>query len=244
LEGALADAGAEVLAFALTDGQATTADLPVTQVLSVEVRMNPNEASVALAGGGRLTGTLVAESDAEDEPRLQVPLVRDANLAPRAIAVELVTRRSEVKVGLDREVVIDGSETEDPEGDSFVFAWSLVEKPAASSALLLGNTVAGSCSDDDDCNAESGYRCVQGGTCKQVAWTRVTPDEVGTFLVRLRATDARGAFREADARILPRDLAVVLEWATAPGVACDVGETPVADDCCWAPDSDQCLALT
>ena len=65
---------------------------------------------------------------------------------------------------------------------------TLVEKPAASDAFLLGNTVAGSCSDDDDCNTDRGFRCVQGGTCKEVAWTRVTPDEVGTFVVRLRAT--------------------------------------------------------
>lgn len=244
IEGALADAGAEVVAFSLNAAQSTSAEVPVTQSLSVEVRMNPTEAAVLIAGGGRLTGTLVAESDAENAPRLLVPLVGDANLAPRAVAVELVTRRSQVKVGLGREVIIDGSETEDPEGDAFVFSWSLAEKPAASSAILLGNTVAGACGDDDDCEVERGFRCAAGGTCKQVAWTRVTPDEVGTFVVRLRATDSRGAWREADARILPRDLTVVLEWDTAPGDACVPPSTAQATGCCYEPSSDACLDLS
>lgn len=228
LEGPLADAGAEVIGFSLNPEQPTSADVTVQQALSVEVRMSPSEVAVALAGGGRLLGKLVALSDAENAPRLEVPLAGDANLAPRAVAVELVSRRSEVKVGLGREVTIDGSETEDPEGDPFVFSWSLAEKPADSEAVLLGNTVSGSCTDDDDCQLDRGFRCAQ-GTCKQVAWTRVTPDAVGTFVVRLRATDARGAWREAEARILPRDLAVVLEWSTLPG------------DECFAPDSSECL---
>lgn len=231
IEGALADAGAEITAFSLNPAQATSSELPVEQALSVEVRMAPTEAAVAFANGGRLTGTLVAESDAENTGRLEVPLVGDANLAPRAVAVELVTRKSQVKVGLGREVTIDGSDTEDPEGDSFVFTWTLVEKPGDSEAYLVGNTVSGSCTDDDGCNTARGFRCVQ-GTCKEVAWTRMTPDAVGTFVVRLRATDDRGAWREADARVLPRDLAVVLEWGSAPGSDC------------YEPGSEECESVS
>lgn len=218
-------------AFSLNPEQSTTAEVAPGASLSVEVRMNPNEAAVALAAGGRLSGRLVVESDAENAEVFYVPLSGDANLAPRAVAVELVSRRSQVKVGLGREVIIDGSDTEDPEGDPFTFTWTLVEKPEGSTAALLGNTVSGSCSVDTDCAMSLGYRCTQ-GTCKQVAWTRVTPDAVGTFVVRLRATDARGAWREADARILPRDLAVVLEWDTPAGATC------------FAPDSQQCEQCT
>lgn len=234
IEGA-AGAAPDAVAFVLNPEQSTTAEIAPGASLSVEVRMNPSEAAVALAGEGRLEGTLVVISDAENEPELEVPLVGDANLAPRAIAVELLTRRSQVKVGLGREVIIDGSDTEDPEGDPFTFTWTLVEKPEGSSAVLLGNTVSGSCTDDDDCAVAVGYRCVQGGTCKQVAWTRVTPDAVGTFVVRLRATDARGAWREADARILPRDLAIVLEWTTAPGATCFEPDSQECQECSAPP---------
>lgn len=232
IDGASADP--EDAAFSLNPEQSTTAEVAPGESLSVEVRMHPNEVAVALASGGRLEGTLVVESDAENAPKLLVPLTGDANLAPRAIAVELVTRRSQVKVGLGREVIIDGSDTEDPEGDPFTFTWSLVDKPEGSEAILLGNTVSGSCSNNDDCATALGYRCTQ-GTCKQVAWTRVTPDAVGTFVVRLRATDARGAWREADARILPRDLAIVLEWDSPPGASCFAPESQECQECTAPP---------
>ncbi|MFZ9889490.1 MAG: choice-of-anchor D domain-containing protein, partial [Myxococcota bacterium] len=228
--------------YTLVEGHPTAGSIEAEGSWEVEVRIEPTVAAVSAAGSAELRATLVVLSDAENEPRLEVPLTGQANLAPAAKAVELVTRRSEVKVGFGREVIIDGSETEDPEGDPFLFAWSLVDKPADSSAFLVGNTVAGSCDDDDHCDTASGYRCVT-GTCKQVAWTRVTTDAVGTFRVRLRATDARGAYREADAVILPRDLAVVLVWGTALGTSCSPDEDPTSDGCCYESESDACLSL-
>jgi hypothetical protein len=223
---------AGALAFGLRNEQPRSAELGPGEALSVEVVLSPNQASVLASGGATLQASLVALSNADNQPRLEVPLTAEANLAPQAIAVELISRRSEVKVGLGREVIIDGSDTEDPEGDPFTFQWTLAQRPPGDDAtILLGNNVGGSCSDDSGCPTQTGYRCTN-GTCRQVAWTRVTPVAVGTYVVRLRATDARGAYKEAEARILPRDLAVVLEW----------GSTPTAT--CFAPASAECSACT
>jgi hypothetical protein len=246
IDGAGTDGGAQANAFSLIDGQPTAADVAPGDALSVEVRMNPNEAAVQAAGSSIVTGTLVALSDAENEPRLEVPLSGDVNLAPRAIAVELITRRTEVKVGIGREVVIDGSDTEDPEGDDFTFDWSLAAQPTGSDAIILGGPLGPMCTDDGQCDTASGYRCITGSTtrCRQVAWTRVTPDAVGSYTVRLRATDARGAWREADAIILPRDFAVVLTWQTAPGADCFVPGTPACDDLAANEQLLQCCGQT
>lgn len=243
------DAGGEASAFTLPEGQPLTATLAPEEALSVEVRMNPNEAAVAAAGGPDVSGILVAVSDAENEPELEVPLSGTVNLAPRAIAVELITRRTEVKVSVNRDVVVDGSETEDPEGDDFTFDWDLVEQPAESTAILTGNTIGPECTDDDGCDVAEGYLCVPGGTtrCKQVMRTKVKVDAVGTYVVRLRATDVKGAWREADVTILPRDFAVVLTWAAAPGAGClDPASTECTDlspneqqlQCCGQTDLD------
>jgi hypothetical protein len=115
------------------------------------------------------------------------------NLAPVAHAVERDTRLSVVKVGAGAPVYVDGSETYDPEGDAFVFQWAVVERPEGSAANILG----------------------QGQTT-----VRTTPDAIGQYVVRLRATDTGGAFREAFVTLLPRDLAVVLTWAPAPSAPC------------------------
>lgn len=113
-------------------------------------------------------------------------LVRaQVNLAPIAVAVEEITRRDVIKVSVGRVVLVDGSETVDPEGDPFTFTWTLLERPPDSSAALIG----------------------QGA-----AETRVTPDVVGRYVVNLRAVDVHGAVGEADLEILPRDLSVLLTW--------------------------------
>lgn len=115
------------------------------------------------------------------------------NLAPVAVAVELVTRRDVVKVGVGTPVTLDGSETADPEGDPFTFAWAVTERPDTSAMAPVG----------------------QGQPT-----TRVTPDVVGAYRVVLRATDVFGAFSDADVEILPRDLSVVLRWLTGGSAAC------------------------
>lgn len=221
--------------FRLENESLSSASIAGGQVLAVVVRMEPTAGAVAWAQSDQLTGKLVIESNAENEPSLEVPLSGVANLAPRAVAVELFSRQSTVKVGIGREVVIDGSESTDPEGEPITFDWELVEQPEASEALLIGAVSADECTADAECDTAEGYRCVgtaSSSRCRQVARTFVTPDVVGSFVVRLRATDARGAYSFADVTILPRDLVVVLRWS----------QTDTAT--CFAPDSAECEMLS
>jgi hypothetical protein len=149
---------------------------------AIEVALDVNAAIAQNAIDGVLEDELVVtHADGEERARVTARV----NLAPIAVAVEEVTRRSSIKVTIGRVVLVDGSETVDPEGDAFSFTWALVERPAGSTAALIG----------------------QGAP-----ETRVTPDVVGRYLVNLRAVDEHGAVGEADLEILPRDLSVVLTW--------------------------------
>lgn len=130
------------------------------------------------------------------------------NLAPVARAVEHISRQTSVKVGAGIPVLIDGSETVDPEGNGFSYQWSVAERPPGSLITVLG----------------------QGQP-----EVRVTPDVVGRFVVRLRAVDEFGAWREADFTILPPDLTVVLTWAAAPTAACRA----YSDEACAAMSGDE-----
>ncbi|MCP4503549.1 MAG: choice-of-anchor D domain-containing protein [Deltaproteobacteria bacterium] len=213
----------QTLAFSLADDAVTSVEIPPGESHQAEVFMYPNAESVAAAATDTLEGRLKTLSDADNVPELFVPLSGQANLAPIPVIVELITRRQEVKVSLGKEVTIDGNETTDPEGEDITFSWTLEGKPDASNAFLLSGPQGESCSIDSECSVEDGYRCVagtSGARCRQSARTRVTPDVVGTYTVRMRATDARGAWAEADATILPRDFAVVLTWSTADDAAC------------------------
>lgn len=222
IEGEGATTGGPASAFAIDPEVPQTALLEIGESLDVTVRMNPTASAVGAAAGEPLLGELVVESNAANAPRATATLTGTANLAPDVVAVELRSRQTEVKVGLGRPVVVDGSETQDPEGDTFTFSWTLVSAPEASQAFLLNGPVGDACTNNDGCAFDEGYLCVETADqrCRQVMRTRVTPDVVGTFVVRLRGTDSRGAFRDAEVTILPRDLAVVLRWETASDAAC------------------------
>lgn len=206
--------------------------LGIDQSITLLVRMDPSAEALAADDDGILEGTLVIESNAEDTPVIEVPLSGGVNLAPLAVAVELVTRRTEVKVGTGREVIIDGNDTIDPEGDPFVFEWSLAELPAGSNAILVGSIAGSDCANDAMCAVDEGYRCIvtaSSSRCRQVARTRLTPDAVGSYIVRLRATDSRGAYATADVTVLPRDLVIVLEWNESAEASCLRPGTPECD---------------
>lgn len=209
---ALANTGFDVLQITsavLQDGGGFTLDqgaLPVAlapgERSSVVIGLAVNAAVAALASGGVLADRLiVTHADGEGS----APVTAIVNRAPIAVAVEQVTRRDVIKVGVGRAVLVDGSETLDPEGDAFTFQWLLSQRPAASVASLVGQGQPG---------------------------TRVTPDQVGRYVVTLLAVDARGAVGVADLEILPRDLAVVLTWGPGGGAAC------------LAFSEEQCAALT
>lgn len=217
------DAGALGSPFSLDDDVDTNRTLTVDQVITVDVRMDPTRAQVE-AAGGPLSDTLVIVSDALNAPNLRVPLTGDVNLAPTAVAVELDSRLSEVKVDIGREVIVDGSDTVDPEGDAFTFTWSLAASPDEQATLFPG-LIGPECTSDAACDGAMGYRCIAGSggaaaRCRQVAWTHLVPYLPGTYAVRLRATDEHGAFSEADCTILPRDFALVLRWEAEPGSIC------------------------
>jgi hypothetical protein len=132
----------------------------------------------------------------------------------------MVTRLHTVKVNAGKPVVVDGSETVDPEGDTFTFDWALRARPDGSFAALVG---AGQ------------------------PTTRVTPDEIGTYEVELRATDAHGASATDTVTLLPRDLALVLRWQTDAAAACQAYDEAACaalppnerdDVCCGQSDLD------
>ena len=110
----------------------------------VQVRMDPNYDLVVAAGGigSALSDALIIESDALNTPQLEVPMTGQVNLAPQAVAVEMLSRMGWVKIDLGREVEIDGSDTWEPEGDPFTFAWSLAAKPEESHVELPESTLA------------------------------------------------------------------------------------------------------
>lgn len=199
-----------------------TRTLAVEQLISVDIRMDPTTAHWDAVQGGPLNDTLVVVSDAANESLLRIPITGDMNRAPAAIAVELVSRLTEVKVDIGREVIIDGSETEDPDGSEVTFSWSLVETPDPDAVLFPG-VLGPECTQDSQCNQAMGYQCVAGSSssrCRQVEWTHLIPGLPGTYVVRLRATDELGAWSEAEVRILPRDFALVLTWEPQPGSVC------------------------
>jgi hypothetical protein len=168
----------------------------------VVISLAPNAAMVAAAGGAELVDRLRFQTSVGDE---DVTVTANVNLAPVAVAVERDSRRSNIRVGVGDIVFVDGSDTTDPEGDAISYFWSVPTRPEGSITAVIG----------------------QGQ-----ALTRVTPDVIGAYVVRLRATDALGAFSEADLLMNPRDLALALRWAPAP------------DAPCRAFSAEQCAAFT
>jgi hypothetical protein len=208
-------------AFALDEASPASGTVEVGESITVTVRLDPSVEAVTAAGSNDLTGDLVVTSNAENAAELRVPLTGSVNLAPQAIAVELITRLKIVKAGVGAEITVDGSETVDPEGDPITFTWTLEERPEPSFSFLFTPRTADACADDTACDAAAGFICDQGqGECREFTRARFIPDVVGRYLIRLRATDARGAFQEDTVEILPKDLALVLRWSSASDAAC------------------------
>ena len=177
---------------------------------TVTLRMDPTYEAVVASGGlgTALTDALLVQSDAANAPELEVPVTGQVNLAPQAVAVEMVSRNDWVKIDLGREVEIDGSDTWEPEGDPFTFSWSVTQKPDESEATLPAGTLSES-------------------------QTSLIPDFGGNYIVTLRATDFSGAWSEADMEIYTHDLVIVLTWETADDAACQ----SFSDDECAAMSS-------
>ncbi len=175
----------------VVDAAALPISLSPQESVNLLVSLQPTAALLV----GRTSPDLVDELllDTSLGPR-PVAVTATINLAPIARVVERDSRRNPVKIGVNDPVVADGSETVDPEGDAFAFLWSVPVRPAGSIAVVIG----------------------QGQP-----EVRVTPDVVGVYAIRLRATDVHGAFREDDLDLLPRDLAAVLTWTASGAAACN-----------------------
>ncbi|MBA5606248.1 hypothetical protein H3H36_12875 [Duganella sp. FT3S] len=91
-----------------------------------------------------------------------------ANTPPKA-AIVLAAETATPSLGAD--VVLSGAGSSDAEAGALSYAWSLQSKPADSAAVLSG---------------------------PQSADARFTPDRAGSYVVRLRVTDAAGATSEQD----------------------------------------------
>jgi hypothetical protein len=207
--------------FSLADGVVTARTIAVSGASTVDVFCNPT--TEAWLDGGMLpfADALLVTSNASNAPVLRVPITADINRRPTVIAKELITRLTEVKVSIGREVTVDGTESSDPEGEALAFTWSIVESPDPA-AILVSDPPGATCVDDTVCEIAEGYRCTLGPPqrCRQVAWTHITPQLAGTYVVKLRATDVRGAWGEALVTILPRDLVILLRWEPMPGSTC------------------------
>lgn len=153
-------------------------------------------------------GTLVIESNDEDEARVEVPVRGRANLAPRAIAwgcektagqigCEGQTKRRTMSAGLRRSVGLDGRDTYDPEGGPVDgYRWLVVERPGPSTTTVFHST--------DDL------------TVRKRATGDLLVDAVGRYDLRLVARDERGLESldrpESHVVIGPKDLEVRLVW--------------------------------
>jgi hypothetical protein len=150
-----------------------------------------------------------------------VPVHAIVNRAPIAIAVEDRSRRSIVKAGVQTPLLLDGSDSSDPDGGVLQFQWRVIERPSSSSAALVP----------------------QGDPQR----TRITMDVVGRYLVELTVTDDLGAASTAIVELLPRDLTVELTWRPADDAVCQqlsdaecdaLPTNEAAQRCCGQSDID------
>ena len=189
-------------------------------------------------------GRLNIVSNDEMEPQIEVLVSGEANLAPRAIAWGCQTVFGQIgcdgedkarrfSLGVGQRVGLDGRESFDPEGDEITsYRWSIVESPSTSAGLVFHN--------GDDIQVRK----------KATGDFEVT--EVGSYVLRLIATDERGIpsldTPESRIRVAPRDLQVLLRWdvetdvdlhfVSPGGTLGDYGRgqigTSTGTDCSWA----------
>lgn len=93
------------------------------------------------------------------------------NAAPRAVPA-LVADTGVPSLGAD--VLLSGAGSSDPEGAALTYSWTLASRPADSKAALSSGTAVS---------------------------TGFTPDVMGTYVVRLRATDPAGASSEQELKV-------------------------------------------
>ncbi|MEW5853166.1 MAG: choice-of-anchor D domain-containing protein [Myxococcota bacterium] len=169
-------------------------DVGVGERVTVKVEMFPQET-------GDAEGLLHILSDADGEPDKAVPLTARANLAPAVKVVEKVTRVSDYRTDLYLDVVLDASETVEPEGENYTLSWRMLERPLGSQSIL----------------EQTGVDVER----------QLYIDQVGIYRVEVTGTDSRGATAKGEAIIRAvRDLALRLTWQPAPNAPCRSASTP------------------
>lgn len=122
--------------------------------VEVTVRFSPTADALGTEG------VLVLETTDPDQQRLEIPLTATVNRQPVAVPGE------DVRVPPGAEVVLDGSESYDPDGDDpIAYRWELIQAPVGSTATLEDDTTA---------------------------TPSLVPDLPGAYLVQLVVTDAAG----------------------------------------------------
>jgi hypothetical protein len=159
---------------------------------------------------GRDEGVVEIASNDEDEPMVYVPVIGNANLAPRAIAwgcdkplvpgsfgCDGMEKRRIITAGFRRFIGLDGRESSDPEGTRIVsYEWKRIERPPGSMANPFHSA--------DD---RSMFNNATGD---------IQVDVVGMYDLRLIVKDERGVESldkpESHVIISPRDLEIALRW--------------------------------
>lgn len=181
---------------------------PLTLTWSLVSRPTGSAASLSSASGtasnftpDKLGDYIVSLSVSDgkggvSERRVTITADNQAPLSALAVTVTFnpsptVLPTQDVVVGSS--IVLDASSSSDPNGDVLTYSWAIIEAPVGSTATL------------NSTNAPS---------------ARFTPDRLGTYRVRARLTDGRGAFRET--------VAVFNANNQAPNPVVSTGITPRA----------------
>jgi hypothetical protein len=107
----------------------------------------PAGSTATLTDADTSTPSFTADSAGEYTPRLVVTDTQGATSAPDGVVVSTVNSKPVAEAGPDQAVSVrgttihlDGTESYDPDGDPITFAWTLLQKPATSTATLSDAT--------------------------------------------------------------------------------------------------------
>jgi hypothetical protein len=161
-----------------------------------------------------VTVTLVPADSAVAGATLEVTGAAPPNQEPNAVAVEYVTGAVAIDGVVGVEIWLDGSASNDPEGDPLQYSWSISGAPLGSTATL---------------------------ETPNAVYSRLVPDVLGNYGIQLQVSDSLGLVGVADLPVSVQpafELVLVARWSDAGDVDLHVvpdGEALFgAEDCYFA----------